>query len=296
MRINLRKVSQVIKMRINLRKVSPTKKGQERKQSFSDKILNAYGFLIIFYLMWPILVLMAFSFNSSPFFEFPFPGYTLHWYERMLTDRLLHETLQTSILIGFATVLLTVPIATMLAYAISKFDFRGLSLLYVFILLPIVSPTLLLAVAQMNMFGALGMRFGAVTVALGHTTVFIPFVTLIISSGIYGLKPEILEAAKDLGADDIKTFRTITLPLIRDSVVAGGLFAFVLSFNEFFMSLFLAGSGRGTTFQGFLWSQLQRVVQPDIAAVATMLTLSYIIIILIISRFVKLDKLFPQIN
>lgn len=255
--------------------------------------MKVYGIIIILYLALPLLMLTILSFNSLEFFVLPIKDPTLNWYRSLLDNGMLHKAIKNSLYTATFVTIISLPLATMAAYAMARFNLRGMNLVYGLLMLPLISPAILLGVSTLTWFSYLQIPLSLNTVIVGQITVYLPFITLILSSGIYGINPSLIEASKDLGASNLQTFRKITLPLIRDSLVAAGFFAFILSFNDFYITAFLTGAS-SYTLQIFLWSSFYFGIKPDMAALSTILMIVYIIILLGISKLIDLETLFPE--
>ncbi len=238
-----------------------------------------YGFLGYAFLYVPVLLLALFSFNDSAAGNLPFTGLTLKWYAALFRDYLVIDAFKNSLLVGAVTSLLATIIGTSAAFPLVRSAIRFKEYLRIVFVLPIMIPGLLIGIALLVFFASLlDLSLSLATVIIGHVVLTTPFVVLVVAARLVDFNLTLEWAAADLGADPWRTFRYITFPLILPGILAGALFAFTLSLDEFVITLFTIGSQ--TTLPMYVFSQVKFGVTPKINALATILLLGSVTILL----------------
>jgi len=237
-----------------------------------DLALKGYAGLALLYLLVPIVVIIAFSFNDTESrYNFVWDGFTLDYWKDPFGFQGLGEAMQHSLVIaGLSTIAATV-LGTMMALALVRYQFRGRSPVNFFIFLPLASPEVVLGASLLSLFLSVGVALGFTTVLIAHIMFNVSFVVVTVRSRLIGFDRNLEEAAQDLGASGLQTFRLVTLPLIAPGVLAGALLAFALSIDDFVITFF--NNGSYSTFPLFVFTQAQRQIPPNINVVATMIFL-----------------------
>lgn len=220
------------------------------------------------FLFTPIVILVAFSFNKAPT-SYQWTGATLDWYAKLASDRNLQSALTVSLIVGVASSALATSLGIITALALRR-PFRGKTLLSMGLLLPLVLPEIVIALAFLAFMVSAGVRLGYPTLIAGHTLLTLPFATLILGSAVGGLDPGVEEAAADLGCSPLGVFRKVTFPLLLPGVVTSGLLCFSVSFDDIAMSIFASGVGT-TTLPLRIYSMLKTGITPEINALGTVL-------------------------
>ena len=247
-----------------------------------------YGLLGFAFLYIPVLLLAFFSFNKSAAGNLPFTGFTFKWYADLFRDYLVIDAFKNSLMVAAITSLLATAIGTAAAFALVRARLRFTEFLRVFFVLPMMIPGLLIGIALLVFFSSLlTLPLSLGTVIIGHVVMTTPFVVLVVASRLAGFDRRLEWAAADLGANPIETFRYVTLPLIVPGILAGALFAFTLSLDEFVITLFTIGAQ--TTLPIYVFSQVKFGVTPKINALATLLLLGSITILML--TFYALSRL-----
>jgi spermidine/putrescine transport system permease protein len=237
-----------------------------------------YGFLGYAFLYVPVLLLAFFSFNESAAGSLPVTGITLKWYAALFRDYLVIDAFKNSLLVGGATSLLATIIGTSAAFPLVRSSIRFKEFLRIIFILPIMIPGLLIGIALLVFFASLlNISLSLGTVIAGHVVMTTPFVVLVVAARLVGFDLRLEWAAADLGANPWETFRHITFPLILPGILAGTLFAFTLSLDEFVITLFTIGPQ--TTLPMYVFSQVKFGVTPKINALATILLLGSVTIL-----------------
>jgi spermidine/putrescine transport system permease protein len=218
--------------------------------------LSLYASLYLLFLYAPVLLLPLFSFNDSFYVAFPLRGFTLAWYREMAGNAPLIEALQASLAVGVGVALASTALGVLAARALTRYDLPGRAPITGFIMLPLVVPSLVLALALLVILRrVLDAELSLLTVAAGHVMLCVPYATLVMISRLEGFDPSLEEAAADLGDSAWQTFRRVTLPLAWPGIVSSLLLCFSASFDEYVLAAFL--SGNQATLPVFIFSQLR---------------------------------------
>lgn len=247
----------------------------KKKFKFSNIFLAVL--LIIMYI--PIIVVVVYSFNASKQ-TIIWGGATTSWYGEMLRDRSLIEALRNSVVLGLLSCAAAGTIGTIAAVGMARAAYKTKGLVEYVSMLPIMIPEIILGMVFMVFFSLLGLPFGMLTLVIAHTAFCIPYVYTMVKSRLVGLDKSLAEAARDLGASEIRVFFDITLPLISPAIVSGMLLAFAMSLDDVVISIFVTGA-KTNTLPIKIYTQLKTGVSPKINALCTlMLIVTFILVIL----------------
>jgi spermidine/putrescine transport system permease protein len=235
-----------------------------------NPLLNAYALLVYLFLLAPIVVLIVFSFNDSRR-TFVWRGFTTEWYGKLLENDDLREALLITLQVAGVAVVISTVLGTLLGLALARAQFRGRAATETLLLLPMVTPEIVMGLSLLlfflQLFDTRG-SFGQLTIA--HVTFCVSYVAITVRARASGMNAQLEEAARDLGASAIGAFWHVTLPLIAPGVVAGALLAFSLSFDDYVVSTFNAGIG-DTTLPLYIYSAIKFGVSPEINAISTII-------------------------
>jgi spermidine/putrescine transport system permease protein len=233
-------------------------------------LLTVYGVLALGYLLLPIVVVVAFSFNDPPGrFNYTWAGFTLESWTHPLGVPAIGDAITTSLEVAaIATVCATV-LGTLIAMALVRYGFRGRGLTNFLVFLPLSTPEIVLGASLLTLFLNLGVQLGFWTIVLAHVMFDISFVVVTVKARLVGFDRQLEEAAMDLYATPLATFRRVTLPLIAPAILAGGLLAFALSIDDFVITFF--NSGTTITFPLFVWGASRVGVPPEVNVIGTMI-------------------------
>jgi len=198
------------------------------------------GYLIFLYA--PILLLPLFAFNDATVIAFPLSGATTKWFEKLWLEPELHRALKNSLIIASCSAVLATTLGIFASRASTRYRFPGKAGIMGMIMLPLVLPEIILAVALLAVMLGIGLPLSIFTVILGHVLVCTPFSIAILSAAFQSLDKSLEEAAYDLGETPISTFRLIILPLVMPGIISSLLITFTISLDEFIMAFFLAGN------------------------------------------------------
>ncbi len=242
------------------------------------RVLRGFFGLVVVYLYAPILILVIFSFNDSDFRSFPLSGFTLRWYRQFVENGDLRASLWTSAIIAAATSIGAVILGVLSSIALARRFFRGKPVISALLLSPLVIPYLVFGIALLLLFHQLGISRGMPTVVVGHIVITLPYTILVLVPRLEQIEESLEEAAYDLGANRLQTFRLVTFPLILPAVVSALLIAFTTSFDEYAVASFLVGTR--STFPIYLYSALRFPTQlPQVIAVAVVVLLVSLIVV-----------------
>jgi putative spermidine/putrescine transport system permease protein len=238
-----------------------------------DRIwLYVLAAIIILLLVVPTLIVIPMSFSDSQYLEFPPENWSLRWYDEYLESSKWMRATVTSLQAGFFTMLLATPIGTAAAYALFVSRHRATRAVFVFLITPMIVPVILIAIGTFYAYGRVGLNNSITGLVLAHTALATPLVMIVITSALrtYDLNQELV--ARSLGAHRLKAFFVITLPQIKFSVVTSALLAFLTSFDEVIVAIFVSG-GANATLTKHMFAALRDFIDPTIAAISTIMIL-----------------------
>ena len=254
----------------------------------SPLLLSGYYFVLVAVLYLPIAVLFLFSINANTSLSFPLQGLTLDWYRKLFAADAVLRSARNSLEVAAGSSLVATLLGTAVAVLFLRYQFRSKNLLLALAVLPLIVPFIVLAVALLLLFSALHIERSLLTVGIAHTVVGLPYAFLIVISRLAGFDPSLEEAAMDLGADYLTTLRRIVLPIIAPAMVSAWLTAFTVSFDEFALALFLAGTE--PTFPVYLFSQLRFANRlPIMIALAVLMMIGSLALVLVADRLRRAD-------
>lgn len=246
----------------------------------TKRLLGAFAVLIVLWLILPTLVIVPMSFNEASSFNFPPKGFSTRWYENFFTDPNWMKALFSSFQVAVLTMVIATSVGVLASLGLSKVKFRGKSLLEGYFLLPLIVPGIVLAVGLYSLFLRMDLLGTLPGFVLAHTIVSMPLVITNVMASLQGLDPRLEQASASLGAGRVQTFFSITLPLIAPGVTAGALFAFVTSFDEVILSLFIQSPSL-QTLPVKIFNSVTQSNDPTVAAVAVITMLTSVIVMLI---------------
>ena len=238
--------------------------------STGNRWLSSFALVIYAFLFAPIVVLVIFSFNNSRR-TFVWHGFTLDWYPKLLANSDLLDSLQTSLIVAAVAVVVATVLGSLLGLGLARLRFRGSGAAETLILLPMVTPEIIMGISLLIFFTNALPGIPAIgRISLAHITFCISYVAVVVRARARNMDPHLEEAARDLGASSIEAFWHVTLPLIAPAVGAGAMLAFALSFDDLVVTAFNAGVG-STTLPIFIYSSIKFGVTPQINAISTII-------------------------
>ena len=234
-------------------------------------LLTAYAILAFAYLLIPIAVVIAFSFNNPPGrYNYTWHGFTLDQWKNWDGIPALKDAMIFSLEIALVASIVATVLGTLIALALVRYGFRGRGATNLLIFVPMATPEVVLAAALLTLFlNVTVVTLGFRTILIAHIMFCISYVVVTVKARLIGFDRNLEEAAMDLGANEFTTFRKVTLPLIAPAIVAGALLSFALSIDDFVITYFNAGSE--ITFPIFVWGSAQRGVPPQVNVFGTVI-------------------------
>ncbi len=227
----------------------------------------------------PLLFVVAYSFNSNRVVTV-WKGFSLEWYADVLTNNDIQRALMNSLKVASVATVLSVILALGLAIGLLRMARSGSTFAWALIGAPLIIPEIVFAIGTLAFFVQIQMPLGIGAITLAHTAFCIPFALLPIRARLRSVDLSVYEAAADLGANEWRIFRRITLPLLAPGIVAGALLAFIISLDDFIVSYFLAGPG-GTTLPVYIFGMIRNAITPGVNALSSLLLLASILIVFI---------------
>lgn len=238
-----------------------------------DNSVRIVGGLVIAYLFLPVVVIVAFSFNKPEGkFNFVWKGFSLDAWKDPFADDGLSDALVSSLQIAAVSTFFAVILGTLVAVALVRYRFRGRKLIDTFLVLPLTTPEVVLGSSLLALFLDFDQPLGFRTVVLGHIMFQVAFVALTVRARVRGFDWSLEDAAMDLGASPVRTFFTVTLPLILPGVLAAAVLSFALSLDDVIITFFTSGSE--VTYPIFVDGARQRAFPPQVNVLATMVLLA----------------------
>jgi len=235
-----------------------------------NRWLSSFALVIYAFLFAPIVVLILFSFNNSRR-TFVWHGFTLDWYPKLLANSDLLDSLQTSLIVAAVAVVVATVLGSLLGLGLARLRFRGSGAAETLILLPMVTPEIIMGISLLIFFTNALPGIPAIgRISLAHITFCISYVAVVVRARAVAMDPSLEEAARDLGASAWGAFRHVTLPLILPAVLAGAMLAFALSFDDLVVTAFNTGPS-ATTLPVAIYSAIKFGVTPQINAISTII-------------------------
>jgi putative spermidine/putrescine transport system permease protein len=225
---------------------------------------------VLLFLIAPVIIILIVSFSGAHYLSFPPPYLSLRWYQRFLGTPSWRQAIGVSTQVALLTMLFATALGLLAALALVRGRFRGKGMIYAVLLSPLIVPTIITAIGLYFFFVRLKATGSIVAMALGHTVLALPVVVIIMAAALQGFDIRLEQAALSLGASRLTALRRITLPLILPGLLSAALFAFLTSFDELLIPLFLSGV-EVQTLTVRVWNSLVLEVDPTIAAVSSFL-------------------------
>ena len=232
--------------------------------------LTVFVGFVLLYLVFPILIVVPLSFSSGAYLSFPPPSFSFRWYGNFFSRSDWLDAASLSLWVGGAVMALATALGAPAAIALVRSSFSGKNLLVGFIISPLIAPVIIVAIGIYFFYARLGLVGNPFALVIAHTCLAVPFVVINVSATLHGFDERLEHAAMNLGATPWHTFWQVTFPIIRPGILAGALFAFISSFDELVVALFVSGS-TAVTLPRKMWESIRFEIDPTIAAVSTIL-------------------------
>jgi spermidine/putrescine transport system permease protein len=250
--------------------------------------LVVYYFGLIAMLYLPIAILFLFSINANTILSFPLKGLTFDWYRQLFQLQPVLNSARNSLVVAAGSSLTSTFLGVLVSILLMRYEFRLKGVLVALSVLPLIVPYVVLGVALLLLFSALQVERSLWTVGIAHTVVALPYTVLIVSARLADFDVHLEEAAMDLGANYLTTLRRVVVPMILPAAVSAWLTAFTVSFDEFALALFLAGTQ--PTFPVYLFSQLRFANRlPIMIALAVLMMLGTLALVIFAERLRRKD-------
>ncbi len=241
--------------------------------------LVTVSLLVLLFLIIPVLVIIPLSFNSSSFLTYPMDGFSLRWYEELMSSEEWRQAFKNSFLIAPAATALAMIFGTLASVGLSRGNFRFKGVIMAFLISPMIVPLVIVAVGLYFFFAKLQLLNSYIGLVLAHAMLGVPFVVITVNATLQGFNTNLSRAAASLGAPPLTVFFKVVLPLIAPGVISGGLFAFATSFDEVVVTLFLSSPSQ-RTLPLQMFSGIRENISPNIAAVATIMVILSVLMLL----------------
>ena len=238
---------------------------------------------VIIFLMLPVFVVVFASFSATAYLTIPPQGWTLHWFAQVLSDPTYLSAIAFSLELAIAATLVALLLAIPACYALHNHWLPFSGAISGFLLSPLIFPAVVIGVALLQYLSFLGLRGNFVILALAHVVIVTPYIVRTTLAGLAGFDPALEEAARVLGANRLTAFTLVVLPGVRMSLLAGFVFAFITSFDEASVTLFLLPPGQATL-PVTIFSAIDLGVDPSIAAISTLLIVATIVLLALVER------------
>jgi putative spermidine/putrescine transport system permease protein len=222
------------------------------------------------FILAPLVIIVPMSFSASNSFEFPPLRYWLGHYRTYFSSEGWLQPTLNSFLVGIVSSVLTLMVATPAAFAVNRREFAGRRALQILLLTPMLVPSIIMAISYYSVFGRLGLNQTYAGIILAHSCVSIPVVLIAMSASLRNLDRNLERAAAICGATPAQTFRLVTLPLLRPAVILAGFFAFIHSFDEATISLFISGR-EVSTLPKRMFASIHLEADPVVAVVSALM-------------------------
>lgn len=255
--------------------------------------LNIWTAVVMIWLLGPLAVIVAGSFTEAPQVTFPPEGFTLQWYEKLLGREDFLRSFIDSIVLATVATFLAVLLGTIAAVGLSRESFAGRELFRAFLMSPLILPTVVTGVALFQFSRVLGISSNMIGLVIGHTLITLPYVIRTVGAAIVNLDPSLAEAAESLGARPARVLLQVVMPAIAPAILVSVIFAFIVSFDQVTISIFLTGPDV-MTLPIRIYTYIEFAIDPMIAAVSALLILFAYLLVIGLERAFGLDRVFGQ--
>lgn len=253
------------------------RKGRARIKSFITKL---FCLVVYIFLFLPISVVVANSFNattSKPYLSWK--GFTFKWYIKLFENDALLASFGNTMIIAIVSTLLATAIGTLGAVGMYRYKFKGKGIINGLLYIPVVIPEIVLGISLLTIFSSVNVPRGMLTLILAHVSFCVPFVVFNVRARLSGYDSSIEEASMDLGANRVKTFFNITLPVLMPGIAGGALLSFTLSIDDVIISYFV--NGQTKTYPLKVMESIKSGVSPDVNALSALILIGTIVLVIV---------------
>ena len=255
--------------------------------------LKIIAFVMFLFLLAPVILVVPISFSADNYMSFPPSGWSLKWYKAFFADSRMIGALGTSTLLAVVVTGLALIIALPASYALVRTKVLGAETLLAVFTAPLLLPTIVLGLAILIVFAGNGLLGTFTGLVIAHLVIVLPYALRVLITSLSGLPIMIEEAASTLGASPLAVFRRVTLPMMTPGIVATGALAFLVSFDEAVISLFLTGP-RITTLPVAMYQHVDSNADPLVASISVLLIVMTLAVVIVVDRSVGLTKAFVK--
>lgn len=231
-----------------------------------------FGLLMIVFLVGPLAAIVPLSFSSGSFLSYPLPGFSTRWYANVFTSGPWLDALWNSLIVGLLSTALALVLGTAAAFAFSRRNLPAARTLLAFMISPMIIPSVISGLGMYFLFSQLGLTSSLAGLVLAHTVLATPFVVITVTATLQAFDMNLLRAAASLGASPLRAFFTVVMPLIAPGLFSGALFAFMTSFDEIVVALFIGGPAQ-RTLPRQMFDGIRDSINPSILAMSSFLLL-----------------------
>jgi putative spermidine/putrescine transport system permease protein len=269
-----------------------TPRRRRRGLRAGEVLLRVYVALFLLFMVGPLVVVIGASFEPKELLRFPPHGWSLRWYQAAMQSSDFVVAARNSLIVAILATIGGLLLGIPAAYALARYTFRAKAAISALLNSPLLVPQLVIGVALLQILAALGIGASVSTLTVGHVLICLPYVVRTIYASILGLDVFIEEAASNLGATRLQIYITVVLPIIRPALYSSILFAFLVSFDNAVISLFLV-SARTTTLPIAMYSYVQYNLDPTIAAISTLLVAITLAAMYAASKLAPIERINP---
>jgi putative spermidine/putrescine transport system permease protein len=252
-------------------------------------MLYVFCGLMLLFMAAPIAIVLVVSFSDAAFVYFPPHGYSLRWYAALIEYEGFIESLLFSLRLALLVTVLAVTVGTAASLGLTRYRFPGRDVINTLLMSPLIFPSIITGIALLQFFSMLGVSSAFFTLTVGHTLITLPYVVRNVIASLQSLRGNFEEAARVLGANSWQAFYRITLPLIKPGLLAGGIFAFIISFDNYTISMWLK-SAEATPLPLKIYFMIKNVMNPSVAAASGSMIMISVILIILTERLVGLRR------
>lgn len=240
------------------------------RQNLGRWLLVAFCTLVFAFLILPVVAIIPISFNSSSFLVFPQDGVSLRWYRVLAHSPVWMHALGNSLVVAAMTTVIAAPLGTLAAIGLRNLPSHAAPIMAALLSAPMIIPVVVVAIALYFLFAPLGLANSFTGLVIAHTILALPFVVIVVHASLHGLDRDVVRAALSLGAHPVQVFVLVIAPLLAPGIAAGAVFAFMTSFDETIVALFIAGP-EYRTLPVQMFEGVREQISPAITAAATLL-------------------------
>jgi putative spermidine/putrescine transport system permease protein len=254
-----------------------------------DRVISGLGWLVVLFLLGPLVIIIGGSFTETPYVAFPPVGFTWRWYGQLLHRGDFLQSFLFSVWLGVLCCVGSMVLGVTAVIGLHRHGVAGSRLFRAFLMSPLVLPTIVTGVALLQFYYLIELDAGMAGLLIGHVLITIPYVIRTVGAGLVGLDPALEEAAGSLGAGGLRTLLRVTLPAISPSIMAALIFVFITSFDQATVSIFLAGPDT-MPLPVRIYNYIDFAVDPMVASVSTLLILFAFGLIAVLQRLLGLHR------